>query len=118
MEWRPKKRHAPPLPPRRATHARSSGKKLRVVLSDDEEDWLATGGPEPVVHPTAVKLTCAPDVATSTAAVVKPAAVVPAHGLSFDDILRKYPPLKMRIVSSDEADDWLDETCDGVGEPA
>jgi len=114
MEWRPKKRNAPPLPARRAVHAHSSGKRVRVEISDDEEDWLATGGPAPTVNPTAVKLTCTPDVATSAAAtsapVVKPVPVKPAAvALSFDDIIRKYPPLKIRVVAEHEADDWLDE---------
>lgn len=111
MEWRSKKRNAPPAPPRRSAHAHRSGKKVCIAFSDDEEDWLVTGGLEPKMHPSAP--ICAPDRATDVVATA-PVAVVnnpaPVAALSFDDFIRKYPPLKIRVVSQDdEGDDWLDE---------
>mmetsp|Transcript_1012 Transcript_1012/g.2807 ORF Transcript_1012/g.2807 Transcript_1012/m.2807 type:complete len:140 (-) Transcript_1012:363-782(-) len=126
MEWQRKKRSAPQAPPRRTAHARASGKIMAVAFSDDEEDWLETGGPPVRVHPTLVKLTCAPDVATSeattAAAAVEPAAAEAAavgckriktsvqeqSGVpicSPSDPLSRYVPLGIRRIPSGE--DWL-----------
>ena len=116
MDWQRKtKRPAPPAPLRRAAHARSSGKVMRAAFSDDEEDWLVTGGPLVRVHSTPVKLTCAPDVTTSETptagpAVVDPIAAEQCGGLPVflpSDPLARYVPLSVRRIPSDE--DWLME---------
>ena len=129
MDWqRKRKRTAPPAPLRRASRARSSGKVVQIAFSDDEEDWLETGGPLVRVHSTPAKLTCAPDVTTSETttasppAAVEPAATEPAivarksletpatveQGMSIfplSDPLARYVPLRIRRIPSHE--DWL-----------
>lgn len=97
---------------------------MRVAFSDDEEDWLETGGPPVRVHPNLVKLTCTPDIATSAAAAVEPAAAEAAAVASKSiktsaavqeqscvpicspsDPLSRYVPLRIRRIPSGE--DWL-----------
>lgn len=104
---------------------------MRVAFSDDEEDWLETGGPPVRVHPTPVKLTCTPDVdtseATAAAAAVEPGAAEAAAVASKSietpaavreqggvpifrpsDPLSRYVPLSARLLACDE--DWLLES--------
>ena len=114
MDWQRKtKRSAPPAPLRRASRARSSGKVVHIAFSEDEEDF--GGGPPVRVHSTLVKLTCAPDVATSETTTTAPAIVAPAAaeqcgGVPIflpSDPLARYVPLSVRRIPSDE--DWLME---------
>ena len=121
--WAKKKRSRspPPAPMRKAAHAK---RRVSVAAAfDDDDAWLAGRGP-PVVDGGATPLTCRTsdaEVASITRAIeAAPAARAPPAvraaapakapakpALSFDALVRKYPPLVARRLAPEEDDGWL-----------
>ena len=101
--------------------ARQARRPAAAADLDDGYDWLVDGGP-PVVEGGSTALTCRTtdaEVASITSAVAPVRPVAAVRGLAtptpraappaatLEALLRKYPPLSVKRVTSPEDDGWL-----------